>query len=148
MKLRIPMLVIIVILVACNKDKFTTIPQVKINTISPSEVNNGEIITLKGSYTDEEGDVDSVLVVYKWYNGLTVVKNDTFRYAFDVLGVPDKTRDADIKVTFQYNTANPGPPTLPGVVKDTTATFGLILIDKKVNRSEYKESLPIRLKKI
>ncbi len=148
MKSRLSVLIALAVLVACNKDKFTTIPQVKIHSISPSDVNNGNIITLKGSYTDDEGDVDSVLVVYKWYNGLTVVKNDTFRYGFNVLGVPDKTREADIKVTFQYNTANPGPPTLPGVIKDTTATLGLILKDKNENRSDYKESQPIRLKKI
>lgn len=138
----------LIFIVACNKDKFTTIPQVKVNAISPTEVHNGEIITLKGEFTDDEGDVDSVLVVYKWYNGVAVVKNDTFRYNFASIGVPDKTREADIKITFQYNTANPGPPTLPGVLKDTTATLGLILKDKKENRSEYKESNPIRLKKI
>ena len=148
MKTRILMLSALIFIVACNKDKFTTIPQVKISSISPSIVNNGNIITLKGSYTDDEGDMDSVLIVYKWYNGVTVVKNDTFRYNFESLGVPDKTREADIKVTFQYNTANPGPPTLPGVIKDTTATLGLILKDKKENRSDYKESDPIRLKKI
>jgi hypothetical protein len=137
------------IVLACNKDKFTTIPQVDIKSISPGTVNNGDVIDLKGKFTDQEGDVDSVLVVYKWYNGTTVVRKDTFRYSLEALGVPLKTRQADITVNFEYNTSNnPDLVTLPGVsIRDTTATFGLILKDKDKNRSEYKESDQIRLKK-
>jgi hypothetical protein len=149
MKTRIIVLLVLALIIfACNKDKFTTIPQVTVKSISPTTVNNGNIITVDGEYTDDEGDLDSVLVVYKWYNASTVVKKDTFRYAFSTLGVPDKTREAQIKVTYQYNTANPGPPTLSGVIKDTTATMGLILKDKKANRSNYSESKQIRLKKV
>jgi hypothetical protein len=104
---------------------------------------------MKGNYTDEEGDVDSVLIVYKWYNGTTVVKKDTFRYSPANIGVPDKTRQADITITFEYNTNNlPDLVPLSGVsVRDTTATLGLILKDKAANRSEYAESEQIRLKK-
>jgi hypothetical protein len=148
MKAGILVLSALTILVACNKDKFTTTPQVKVTSITPTTVNNGNIITVNGEYTDDEGDLDSLLLVYKWYNGAAVVRNDTFRYGFDVTGLPDKTREAEIKVTYQYNTGNPGPPTLPGVAKDTTATLGMILKDKKANRSEYSESKPIRLKKV
>lgn len=140
---------ILTVIVACNKDKFTTIPQVQIKSIAPNTVSNGDIIDLKGKYTDEEGDVDSALIVYKWYNGNTVVRNDTFKYSITDLNVPAKTRQADITITFEYNTNNnPDLVTLPGAsVRDTTASFGLILLDKKKNRSEYKESDKIRLKK-
>ncbi|MGB3005936.1 MAG: hypothetical protein WBC06_05490 [Chitinophagaceae bacterium] len=139
----------VIIVVACNKDKFTTVPQVELKSISPETVFNGDIIKLEGKYTDQEGDLDSVLIVYKWYNNTTVVRNDTFRYSFDGLGIPDKTRQADIDVTFEYNTNNyPDLVPLPGVsIKDTTATLGLILKDKEANRSEFKESGKIRLKK-
>lgn len=137
------------IIVACNKDKFTTIPQVDLKSVSPSTVNNGDIIDIKGKFTDDEGDVDSAFIVYKWYNGAAVVRNDTFRYSIVNLGVPVKTRQADIIINFEYNTSNnPDLVTLPGAsVRDTTATFGLILLDKKKNRSEYKESEKVRLKK-
>ena len=144
-------LLILIILVAtsCDKDKFTTIPQVSIESIQPEVVNNGNIITVKGEYTDKEGDVHSALIVYKWYNGAVVVRNDTFRYGFEVFDLPPKTRQADISIDFQYNTSNPnGYVTLPGAgVRDTTATLGLLLIDKANNRSAYAESAPIRLKK-
>jgi len=92
--------------------------------------------------------VDSVLLIYKWYNGsASVLPLDTFRYSLGALQLPDNTREADIIVEFQYNTFNPnGYITLPGVsVRDTTATLGLILVDKAGNRSNYDESDKIRL---
>jgi hypothetical protein len=137
------------IMFACNKDKFTTIPQVELKSISPETVFNGDVINLKGKYTDQEGDLDSVLIVYKWYNNTTVVRKDTFRYSFEGIGIPANTREADIVITFEYNTNNnPDLVLLPGVSgKDTTASLGLVLKDKEANRSEYKESEKIRLKK-
>lgn len=140
-------LVIAIVAVACNKDKFTTVPQVSVKSISPTSVNSGNVITLKSEYTDDEGDIDSILVVYKWYNGATVVRKDTFRFSAPDLGVPEKTRQADINVVYEYNTNNTGGAFLPGVTKDTTATLGLVVKDKKANRSEYSESEKIRLKK-
>ena len=137
---------LLVLVIACNKDKFTTEPKVTVKSISPSVVFSGDIILMKAKYTDLEGDIDTVLVVYKWYNGATVVKNDTFRYAFSTLGVPVKTQEADMNVSFEYNTTN-NPPFLPGVSNDTTATLGLILKDKGSHRSNYSESNQIRLKK-
>jgi hypothetical protein len=138
---------ILFVLIACNKDKFTTIPQVEIKSISPTTVTSGSILNMKGQFTDDEGDLDSILIVYKWYNAATVVRNDTFRYSFEGLAIPTESRQADLEVTFEYNTNNFGDLVpLPGVsVRDTTATLGLILKDKEANRSEYKESEKIRL---
>ncbi len=139
---------LVIIAFACTKDKFTTEPQVTVKSISPSVVFSGDILIMKGKYTDLEGDIDSVLVVYKWYNGATVVRKDTFRYPFAPLDVPPKTQEADIDVTFEYNTNNhPDLRFLPGVSKDTTASLGLILKDKSSHRSNYSESSQIRLKK-
>jgi hypothetical protein len=134
-------------IVGCNKDKFTTTPQVEIKSISPSTVFSGNIIRVKGKYTDKEGNLDTVLVVYKWYNGTIVTRNDTFRFAFDALKLPPKTTEADIELNFEYNTFNTDLAKLSGVSKDTTATLGLILKDKDSLRSNYSESTQIRLKK-
>jgi hypothetical protein len=142
----IALVAIIVAIIACNKDKFTTTPQVDIKSISPSTVRNGNVIELKGSFTDQEGDIDSVLIVYKWYNGTAVVRKDTFRYNLTALKLPVQTRQGDLEIAFEYNTNNLGIVTLPGVsVRDTTATLGIVMKDVKKNRSEYKESKQIRL---
>ncbi len=134
---------------ACNKDKFKTEPQVEIKSISPGTVSSGDIISLKGKYTDDEGDLDSILLVYKWFNNTTVVRKDTFRFNFANLGLPDKVRDADIQVLLEYNTQNQANMvSLAGVsLRDTTASFGMLLIDKAGHRSNYDESGKIRLKK-
>lgn len=142
-------LVLTIVVIACNKDKFTTEPIVKVKSISPGTVNSGDVIVLKSKFTDDEGDLDSVYVVYKWYNGNTVVKNDTFRYPVSIMNVPAKLREADMDVTFEYNTNNnPDLRPLSGVsIRDTTASFGLVLVDKASHRSNYSESDKIRLKK-
>lgn len=138
---------LVIFVAACNKDKFTSAPQIDIKSISPETVVSGNIITVKGKYTDKEGNIDSVLVVYKWYNGTIVTRKDTFRYAFDILKLPPKTMEADINLTFEYNTTQTDYAKLSGVIKDTTATLGIILKDKDSLRSNYSESAQIRLKK-
>lgn len=134
---------------SCQKDKYTTIPQVILKSISPSTAISGSVIEVNGSYTDLEGDIDSALIVYKWYNGATAVRKDTFRFNFGQLGMPTGTQRADLTLQFEYNTNNyPDLVKLPGVsLRDTTAAFGLVLIDKAKNRSNYSESPTIRLKK-
>jgi hypothetical protein len=134
---------------ACNKDKFKTEPQVDIKSISPGTVFSGNVISMKGKYTDDEGDLDSFLLVYKWYNNITIVRNDTFRFSFAGLNLPDKTREADLEVLLEYNTQNQNNMiSLSGVsTRDTTASFGVILKDKAGHRSNYAEWAKIRLKK-
>jgi hypothetical protein len=137
------------LMAGCNKEKYTTVPQVSIESITPSVVSSGNVIELTGKYTDLEGDVDSALIVYKWYNGTTAVRKDTFRFGFGQLGVPAGVQRAELLLQFEYNTNNsPNLTKLPGVSqRDTTAAFGLLLIDKQKNRSNYAESSTIRLKK-
>lgn len=139
----------LMVLTACNKDKFKTEPQMDIRSISPGTVLNGDVISIKGKYTDDEGDLDSLLLVYKWFNNTTTVRNDTFRFNFANLGLPDKVREADIQVLLEYNTQNQNNMvSIAGVSqRDTTASFGILLIDKAGHRGNYSESGKIRLKK-
>jgi hypothetical protein len=136
-----------VVLASCDKDKFTTIPQVTIKSIRPDVVVSGNVITLEGRFTDQEGDLDSALIIYKWYNGTTAVLSDTLvRQSFTDFELPPNTRQGDISVDFEYNTNNTGlRPLPPPNVRDTTGALGIIFIDKAGNRSVYVESDPIRL---
>ena len=140
---------VILLLAACSKDKFTTEPQVEVKSIQPSTVISGNIIRLISTYTDDEGDLDSALIVYKWYNGdVPTLKDTLIRFPVSNLNLPAGLRKAEMAIEFEYNTYNqPNLLTLSGVAKDTTATFGLILIDKTGKRSNYSESNKIRLKK-
>lgn len=138
---------LLVLILSCSKDKFKTEPQVEVKSISPNTLISGGVLNVKGKYTDDEGDLDSVLVIYKWYNGVAAVKADTFRYSFAGLDLPVKTRQADIEITYEYNTINiQNLVKLSGLaIRDTTATFGLILKDKAGHRSNYSESDKIRI---
>lgn len=149
MKRSVYFIFLLTILFACSKDKFTSEPKVEIRSIQPATVYNGNVIRLLGSYTDEEGDIDSVYIVYKWFNSSTATRIDTLmRFPTGRLGIPAQLRKSDIAVEFEYNTYNQtNMLTLPGVTRDTTASFGLILIDKTRKRSNYVESNKIRLKK-
>ena len=132
--------------IGCDKDKFTTVPQLKLKSISPSTLRAGDVLRVKGTYTDEQGDVDSILLVYKWYNGLLPVRAlDTQRYSLKSFNVPAKTREAEINIVFEYQTNNLNLPILSGVSRDTTATFGMVIKDKEGNRSDYQESEKIRI---
>lgn len=137
------------LLVACQKNKFQTTPQVKIKSIAPAEVNQGDVITMKAKVTDKEGDLDSIYIVYKWYDGTTPVKNDTLRYGLDYFNITDGLKDGEINVHFGYGFLGDYPilPQSPLNLRDTSATLGLIILDKEKNRSEYAESDKIRLKK-
>ena len=87
-------------------------------------------------------------MVRKFFAGNTATKIDTIeKFQFSSLNLPPKTLEGDIELTYEYNTQNLGIRTLSGVAKDTTAALGMILKDKAANRSEYKESEKIRLKK-
>jgi hypothetical protein len=134
---------------ACNKDKFTSEPQVQVNSIQPSVVVSGNVIKLLANYTDQEGDIDSIYIVYKWFNAAGSTRADTLqRFPINRLGLPGALRKADIQLQFEYNTYNqPDLLTLPGVLRDTTASFGLVLIDKTRKRSNYSESARIRLRR-
>lgn len=150
MKAKIVLLILILagIFMACNKDKFTTTPQIKIKSVTPETVSQGSVIEMRGQFTDEEGDIDSVFVVYKWYDGATAsIVFDTIKYSMDILDLPKNTREGDLLLTFAYGIQIDGVTQLTPTpsIRDTSATFGIILKDREANRSDYAESPKMRL---
>lgn len=116
MRLFAPLLsLLILVAVACNKDKFQTKPTITITSMS------GDYIPLNGSWqvtlecTDKEGDVqDSIFVVKRRLNKRVVPTiRDTLRFKFPVF--PTKTR-TEIVLTFDYQSilSAQSPPFIPG----------------------------------
>ncbi|HYC38888.1 MAG TPA: hypothetical protein VEB63_00240 [Chitinophagaceae bacterium] len=141
---------LLTLVIACNKDKFTTVPQVQGKSISPETVFQGDIIRFVSKFTDKEGDLDSLLVIYKWYSGTNVTRvYDTMRETLNGHNLPASVKDGEIVLQYSYNQGGSGrPPTLTPVPanRDTVATLGIIVIDKAGNRSNYAESGRITLK--
>ena len=141
--------VIAMALAACSKDSFQTVPQVKIESITPDEVYNGNIIQLVASVTDKEGDLqDSVLVVRKRYSGPTLLSDDTTRVSIKNLQSPEKSK-IELRVSISYGKQYPEYAIYQPLEYDFDRDFtvGLVVKDNAGNRSEYAESKKIVLKK-
>lgn len=154
MKYTLLLLVIMAtVVVACEKDKFTTEPQISIKKISPSDVFRGDIVKIEGEFTDDEGDIDSAFIVRKYYSQTGVVTRvfDTIKnYTITSVNLPDKTRQGEIVISFDYGQDVSDNPELSGTpvsVRDTLVTFGVLLKDKAGHRSNYSESEKIWFKK-
>ena len=145
--LLITTLIAATVFIACNKDKFTTVPQVKAKSVTPGIVIKGQTINFISTFTDEEGDIqDSVLVVFKRFNGSTLLTTDTLRLKLNPGQIP-KSRKGDIIVKFGYGELINGTYliNLERLV-DKQASFGIVIKDNAGNRSNYAESDKITLK--
>ena len=153
MKYTFLLLAVVALIVACNKDKFTTEPQITIKKISPSDVFRGDILKIEGEFTDDEGDIDSAFIVYKYYSQTGAVTRlfDTIKnYTITSVNLPEKTRQGTLIISFDYGqdvSDNPEIPGTPVSIRDTLVTFGVLLKDKAGHRSNYSESEKIWFKK-
>ncbi len=135
---------------ACKKEKYTTEPQIKFKSISPSVVVKTNIISFVCSFTDQEGDIqDSVLYVFKRYNGAVTLTIDTVRLKLNPDAIPIG-RLGEIELRFSYgeqvNDNSAAFLSLESV--DREVSFGLLIRDKAQHRSNYVESGKIILKKL
>lgn len=48
---------VVLVLIACNKDKFQTKPQISIKEYSSKEIVQGDRLEIRFNYTDKEGDI-------------------------------------------------------------------------------------------
>jgi hypothetical protein len=116
MKFVLPVLTVLVLLaLACNKDKFQTKPTISIKSMNTEFVplNGTLVITLE--CTDKEGDVqDSVIIIKKRLNKRpTATVRDTLRYKFPAF--PTSTR-TQVQATLDYQSilSALNPLTIPG----------------------------------
>ena len=108
---------VLMVLFACNKDKFQSTPQIKIKSISGSVIPAGSgSLTVTLSFTDKEGDVDDSIFIRKVrINQRTVPSTlrDTFGYAIPHFPAHST---GDISVYLEYNSlaSAENPPSVPG----------------------------------
>ncbi len=148
MKKAILFLSLIIVIAACNKDKFKTEPQVEIKSITPSQAIKGQNITLTAIVRDKEGDLqDSVFVVPKRYSDATLLTYDTLRYYIGNFAFPEK-QQIETQIIFAYGELSPGAIYIPLEQVDRQFAVGIIVRDKAGNKSQYVESEKITLKKL
>jgi hypothetical protein len=142
MKTRISLFAVIVfVVVACGKDKFETIPKLKLKS------RNTDIVPLNGSlilnieYTDKEGDVsDSLIIVRERLNAKGRVQLPASPYGIPKFPPTDK---GEFEVTLAYQLGlvfGLGPIPIPGTVparrEIDTLRLKIVARDKAGNKSD------------
>ncbi len=120
---------LILFLASCNKDKFTTQPQLKYESVNTTVLDRGETLVMNLSFTDAEGDLSDTLTIIKSAQNCS----NSFRIApYKLPAFPlGKNQSGDIVVTFSYNDVS--PKCFP---KNDTAVFKFVLKDKAQNKSD------------
>ncbi|HEX4876733.1 MAG TPA: hypothetical protein VFV31_08685 [Chitinophagaceae bacterium] len=139
---------LVIVVMACNKDKFQTKPTISIKSVNTEVVpfNGSLVVTLE--CTDKEGDVqDSIFIVKRRLNKRVVpTVRDTLRYKFPVF--PTNTR-TEIQVVLDYQNilSAINPPNIPGsnpVRKELdTLVLKFAVRDKAGNKSDTVQSQQI-----
>ncbi len=116
MKKLLLLISVLIVLMACNKDKFQSTPQIKIKSVSSEIVPLGSGWGATLSFTDKEGDVDGSVFIRKVrLNKRFVAKTlfDTFSYK-----IPDfpshSTGDININLDNNVIKSAEQPFSLPG----------------------------------
>ena len=142
-------LAIPVMFYACNKDTYTTKPQISIKSLSSTNLSQGEVLTITLSFTDAEGDIQDTLFVQKFSRTCPSTPGVQF---LSKNKVPDFTPTSNLKGTLEigyaYNANIQGYSTISGCgTKNDTAYFKFWLKDKAQNVSDTITSANIVLQK-
>lgn len=142
-------LAIPVMFYACNKDTYTTKPQISIKSLSSTNLSQGEVLTITLSFTDAEGDIQDTLFVQKFSRTCPSTPGVQF---LSKNKVPDFTPTSNLKGTLEigyaYNANIQGYSTISGCgTKNDTAYFKFWLKDKAKNVSDTITSANIVLQK-
>jgi hypothetical protein len=127
--------------VACGKNKFTTIPQLKIKSISTDVVPLNGTITFKIQFTDKEGDVKDTLFIKKVRLNKKVVATIRDLITYVPPSFPDsKKGEFIVDLGYQNILSAITPPTIPGTVppqkESDTLLVKFVVRDSQGNKSD------------
>jgi hypothetical protein len=118
----------LILLIACNKDKFQSTPQIKISSVNSTIVPNGGSLEVTLSFTDKEGDVDDSIFIRKIRLNRVAVPTIRDSIKYKIPDFPNHTK-GDINVTLDYQSvlSAVNPPNIPGSNPPTPQPDTLIL---------------------
>jgi hypothetical protein len=126
---------VLVLLMACSKDKFQTKPSLEVKSANKS-LDVGENFSASLTFTDKEGDVDSVIYIIR-----ERINNGGKRTVSDDYTVPEfpNISKGDIQVTLDYYlqlTQGFTAIVLGGVRQADTMNIKFVLKDRANNLSD------------
>ena len=107
---------VLVVLFACNKDKYQTKPQISLKSVSTKVVPTNGNLTVVLSYTDKEGDISDSLYIKKVRLNKTVVTTLRDSLKYKIPDFPDYSKgEIDLALQYQNNLISAvNPPPIPG----------------------------------
>jgi hypothetical protein len=148
-----PVLIVVVLALvaaACGKDKYETKPTVQIESFGPEIVEFGDVMQLRATVTDAEGDLqDSVIFVRNRYEGDVRISSDSsFGTNLQRLNVPNR-RKVELEFTLPYGREFGNIQQFQNTERgrDRELAISVIVYDKAGNISEGTESNKVLLKK-
>ncbi len=138
MRYSILLAAISLLIISCNKNKFTTAPQLEYKSVNTTELNKGQIIVFKLSFTDGDGDLQDSLFVEKIEPTCT---SSYFKQKYRLPIFPaTKNTEGDFEVSFGYGVSNYPLIKAPQCNRNDTCYFRFMLKDKAQNTSDTVQS--------
>ncbi len=138
MKTKLLILMVMAVFVnACNKDAYTTKPQLTLKSVNSTIQGTGSVLTFTFEFTDKEGDVQDTLFYSRTSKVCSLDNNST-----DTTTIPNfsstKNQKGIFEVSFPIGTATNGSITGACFTanKTDTSVFKFCLQDKAKNRSD------------
>jgi len=126
--------IIALILTGCKKDKFTSKPQLKFQSINTKVLDRGQIVSFILTYTDLEGDLQDSIYVEKVEPTCAA---SGFKTRYKLPAFPgSRNSEGELNISFGYNVNNYPLITAPLCNRNDTCYFRFMLKDKAQNKSD------------
>jgi hypothetical protein len=123
-------IVLLLLIVGCKKDKFSTIPSLKFKSVNTTQLHHQEFIRFTLSFTDAEGDLTDSILVQELVPGCQA-SNNRFQWFQLPVFPTSKNQAGDVLISLDYNLFSPQCPP-----QNDTATFRFALKDKAQHVSD------------
>lgn len=130
----------LLIVTACNKDKFNTKPSLELRSVSSYTAGASDGITFQFNFTDKEGDISNLLYVRKLRINKRVTATVRDSFALAVPNFPKKSNGI-LQVAMDYqnyliSAINPPSSGNPPKAENDTLIFKFVLKDEANNISD------------
>jgi hypothetical protein len=141
----IPIFVFVFLFFSCNKDKFTTKPQLRFKSANATTISGNEVLSLKFDLTDKEGDFTPFLGYKKTVAGCPASnRTDSTSFSIPPDFIDTKATQGELVITFTKNLRGSNSCLLPGgAVRPDTSVFSFWTRDKAGNKSDTSYSAKI-----
>jgi hypothetical protein len=143
MKYRFLIAIVLILAVACSKDKFQTKPSLKLVSTSSKEVPINGFLEVTLEYTDKEGDLSDSIFVRKIRTNqrttATVAARDSLWYKLPAF---PNTSKAEVVLRLGYTNLQSAinPPSIPNTTppqkESDSLTLKFVIQDKEKNKSD------------